>query len=276
MKKPMIVVSCLLVVVCGVWIAKAYAADSDAMKIASLVHDMRGMDGARLAALPAIPPQPYTLPKPGVDVMRSKLSETYSIDGIGEDTVELTGWIAVTHGQPSTDDWNTAVTDTQFVALELHGQSKVFGPVVVTFDPDHPAIGKVGRITIPEKVHDVLASANASNPAASTKTTPKGRGGKAADDDAACRAPVSVAVSMPQLGLTMKTKTLAVWYSEVTTIPPVGHVASVTVDPIRLITKDGREVGSLTSGRVYFRETVRHESLSKDVDVTAGYAAAAF
>lgn len=271
MKKSMIVVSCLLLVLCGAWIAKAYAADSDAVKIATLVHEMTGMDGARLAALPAIPPQPYTLPKPGVDVMRSKLSETYSIDGIGEDTVELTGWIAVVHGQPSTDDWNTAVTDTQFVALELHGQSKVFGPVLVTFDPEHPAIGQVGRITIPEKVTDVLASANASN-----KASKQVRGGKAADDDATCRAPVSVAVSMPQLGLTMKTKTHAVWYSKVTTIPPVGHVASVTVDPIRLITKEGREVGTLTSGRVYFRETVRHESLSKDVDDTAGYAAASF
>jgi hypothetical protein len=266
------VASCLLLAVCAGWMAKAYAADSDAVKIASLVHDMKGMDQTRLAALPAIPPQPYTLPEPGVDVMRSKLTETYAIDGIGEDTVELTGWIAVTHGKPSTNDWNTAVTDTQFVALELHGQSKLFGPVLVTFDPEHPAIGQVGRITIPEKAHELLASANTKAPTKPAKPRP----GTAADSDLLCRAPVSVAVSMPQLGLTMRTKTHAVWYSEVTTIPPVGHVASVTVDPIRLITKDGREVGSLTSGRVYFRETVRHDSLSRDVDVTTGYTAATF
>jgi Family of unknown function (DUF6073) len=271
-KKLVIVAICLLFVVSAGWIVKAYAADSDTMKIASLVHAMKGMDSARLAALPAIPPQPYTLPKPGVDVMRSKLTETYVIDGVGEDTVELSGWIAVTHGKPSTDDWNTAVTDTQFVALELHGQSKLFGPILVTFDPEHPAVGQVGRITIPEKVHTALAAANAGVKAINK---PKTRG-PAADTDSQCRAPVSVAVSMPQLGLTMRTKTHAVWYSEVTTIPPVGHVASVTVDPIRLITKDGREVGTLTSGRVYFRETVRHESLSDGVDVTGAYAAATF
>jgi len=263
MRKSVLVLSCLVLLASGmVWLAKAHAADSDAMKIASLVHDMKGMDTARLAAMEAIPPQPYTLPQPGVDVMRAKLTESYTIDGIGADAVELSGWIAVTHGKPSTDDWNTAVTDTQFVALELHGNSKLFGPVNVTFDPDHPAIGKVGRIEIPEKAHEILAAANKGK----EKTIKP-------NATATCRAPVSVAVAMPALGLTMRTKTHAVWYSEVTTIPPVGHVASVTVEPIRLITPEGREVGTLTSGRVYFRETVRHESLSPEVNVTAAMGA---
>jgi hypothetical protein len=52
-----------------------------------------------------------------------------------------------------------------------------------------------------------------------------------------------------------------VWFSEVTTIPPVGHQASVTVDPIRMVSA-GREVGTLTSGIVKFREVVRHLPLS--------------
>jgi hypothetical protein len=54
----------------------------------------------------------------------------------------------------------------------------------------------------------------------------------------------------------------------VNTIPPVGHVASVTVDPVALVTADKRVVGSLDSGRVFFRETVKHVALSGNVDLT--------
>jgi hypothetical protein len=79
---------------------------------------------------------------------------------------------------------------------------------------------------------------------------------------------VTVAVVMPKLNLKMETRDPAVWYSRVSTIPPVGHVASVTVDPVALVTNDHRVVGSLDSGRVFFRETVKHVALSGDVDLT--------
>ena len=52
------------------------------------------------------------------------------------------------------------------------------------------------------------------------------------------------------------------------TIPPVGHVASVTVEPVALVTDHARVVGTLDSGRVFFRETVKHVALSGDVDLT--------
>ena len=71
---------------------------------------------------------------------------------------------------------------------------------------------------------------------------------------------------MSDLGLEMKTKTPAVWYSRVTTIPPVGHVASVTTEPVALVSAD-REVGKLVSGTVKFREVVRAVPLSRDHQV---------
>jgi hypothetical protein len=264
---------------------------SDSTKVATMVAEMEKMSPAKLAALNPIPPKPYTLPEPSVDVMRARLEETYTISGIGQDTVELSGWIAVTHGKPSTKDWNTAVTATRFVALELHGESKLFGPVDVTFDPSKQVVGAVGKITLPEKAMMTLAALQPKDPRQEKAKAPaapangKGKGNKgdnskltSADDGTmdpgdgsasiCCRAPVTVAVVMPKLNLRMETREPAIWYSRVNTIPPVGHVASVTVDPVALVTADARVVGSLDSGRVFFRETVKHVALSGDVDLT--------
>src|SRR5947209_10613787 len=102
--------------------------------------------------------------------MRVRLEETYTVKGIGKDTVELTGWIAVRHGasRPApgfrTVSWQTAVTDTEFVGLDLHGESNVFGPVHVTLDSSRPTIGQVGRIDIPERAVRTLLVSNPAEP----------------------------------------------------------------------------------------------------------------
>lgn len=295
-RNVLVVVSALLVfgTVAMIFASVPTASTSDSKKVATMVAELEEMSPAKLAALNAIPPKPYTLPEPSVDVMRARLEETYTIAGIGQDTVELSGWIAVTHGKPSTKDWNTAVTATRFVALELHGESKLFGPVHVTFDPQKQVVGAVGQITLPEKALTQLAALQpkdtskegrrapvAPGAPANGKTKSTGAATNAAGDEGemgegdpggalaiCCRAPVTVAVVMPKLNLRMETREPAVWYSVVNTIPPVGHVASVTVDPVALVTDDARVVGSLDSGRVFFRETVKHVALSGDVDLT--------
>jgi hypothetical protein len=248
-------------------VAVSAAPQEDSVKIASLVNDMKSMDFGQLEALRPVDVKSLTLPGPSVDVMRVRLEETYTIDGVGKDTVALTGWIAVRHGasRPAPGEtlvsWATAVTDTEFVGLELRGQSDVFGPVHVTLDSSRPAIGQVGKIDIPERSQQILLAAN---------EAPKGEseaGAVGADATAKnCRAPVNVKVAMSDLGLEMITKTPAVWYSRVTTIPPVGHIASVTTEPVSLVSAD-REVGKLVSGTVKFREVVRAVPLSRDHEV---------
>jgi hypothetical protein len=242
------------------------AGSGDGARIAALVDEMGNMDYATLEALPPVDVKSHQLPGPSVDVMRVRLEETYSIQGIGEDTVELNGWIAVRHGASrpapgySTVSWETAVTDTEFVGLELQGESKVFGPVRVSLDTSRPAIGQVGRIDVPEAALRVL---RASNRLAATEEPRDEAAGSCSsgDSQACCRAPVNVNVAMPTLGLQMSTKTPAVWYSRVSTIPPVGHIASVTVEPVPMVSAD-REVGTLVSGTVKFREVVRSVGLS--------------
>jgi len=278
-KSFLLILACSVMAV-AVGMTVSAAPPDDSVRIASLVNEMNRMDFTKLETLKPVQVKSYSLPGPSVDVMRVRLSETYTIDGIGEDTVELTGWIAVRHGasRPAPGEknvsWETAVTDTEFVGLELRGQSDVFGPVRVTLDESRPAIGQVGKISVPERASQILLAANDTAPkgatgtpdAATTEGTDATVSGEAVKD---CRAPVNVKVSMSQLGLEMKTKTPAVWYSRVTTIPPVGHVASVTVDPVALVSAD-REVGKLVSGTVKFREVVRAVPLSKDHEVAVG------
>jgi hypothetical protein len=266
-KSRLLILTCAVLAIAAS-VAVSAAPQDDSVRIASLVNDMKNMDFAKLESLQPVEVKPYSLPGASVDVMRVKLEETYTIDGIGKDSVQLTGWIAVRHGasRPAPGEtqvsWATAVTDTEFVGLELRGVSDVFGPVVVTLDSSRPAIGQVGKIEVPEQAAEVLMAANEAAADESTEAT--------IDPAAAakCRAPVNVKVAMSGLGLEMVTKTPAIWYSEVTTIPPVGHIASVTVEPVSLVSA-GREVGKLVSGTVKFREVVKAVPLSRDHQVIA-------
>jgi len=276
--------------------ASAAGASSDDVKVASLMNEMKTLRADGLNAMQPIPIRQWEVPGPGVDVMRAQLEETYSVDGVGTDTIELSGWIAVRHGQAypvegqKEINWNTAILDTQFVDMDLSGTSKLFGPVHITLDKTRPSLGKVGRIQLPQIAEHALmakleknesAIANERALAARNKgkqAAPKGKSSRsdaaAATQErspaaAACEAPVNVSVMMPNLGLEMVTQKHVTWYSLVDTIPPVGHTASIAVQPVRLIA-NGREVGTLESGVVKFREVVRHVVLSSHDEQVAG------
>jgi hypothetical protein len=124
--------------------------------VRTLLANLETMPTQTLDALRPIALPEYSLPPAGIQVMRARLEETYEIDGVGTDTVELTGWIAVRHGTPRAVagaaelNWETAVTDTEFVGMRLTGVSEKFGNVLVTLDTTRPSYGQVGRIEIPE------------------------------------------------------------------------------------------------------------------------------
>ena len=125
---------------------------ADAERIAGLLDEMKTASLSELAPLPA---ERFALPPAGVAVMRVRLEETYEIKGVGRDTVELTGWIAAKHDNPRPAEgeaavrWGTAVVDTEFVGLELRGESKIFGPVLIHLDPEHRSLGQVGKLDLP-------------------------------------------------------------------------------------------------------------------------------
>ena len=109
--------------------ASATEPPPDGEIIASMLNSAKTAD---IGSLPSLPAASYTLPAAGVDVMRVRMEETYTIDGIGTETVQLSGWIAARHDTPRAAPgqtkvaWGTAIIDTEFVGLELTGESKIF------------------------------------------------------------------------------------------------------------------------------------------------------
>lgn len=131
---------------------------ADRARIAALLEEMETVD---LSKLPAIAVEPFALPKASLDVMRVRLEETYEVNGIGKDTVALEGWIAVVHDNPRPAEgetevrWGTAVSDTEFVGMNLRGESELFGPVFVSLDRSQPSLGIVGKLQ-PSMLDDLV------------------------------------------------------------------------------------------------------------------------
>jgi hypothetical protein len=285
--------------VAGLWLAKDASA-ADEVQIASLLNDLESMNSQELEALAPLSIRRFAIPDDSVDVMRAKISETYSVDGVGQDTVELAGWVAVKHFNARPVDgsneltWANGVVDTEFVGLDMTGHSKLFGPVQVRIDSSRPVQGQVGRIQIPEYAEVALLAELQTD--AARVDTPKRvftdqrgqarlgqetqtkalRGGETEAQEGAtemtdsietgaCVAEVNVIITMPELNLEMATSHPVHWYSLVETIPPVGHTASIAVEPVRLVS-NGREVATLVSGKVNFREVVRRVMLTSSDD----------
>lgn len=134
----------------------------DAERIGSLLSYMAAVD---VDSLEPIKVEPFVLPNASVDVMRVRMEETYDIDGIGRDTVQLKGWIAVKHSSPrpaageTEVRWGTAVSDTEFVGMDLRGESSKFGPLIITLNPDLPSKGQVGKLSLSEEEQMALHNA---------------------------------------------------------------------------------------------------------------------
>lgn len=227
-----------------------------------------------IGSLPALPIRSFKLPDAGVDVLRAKVEETYTIDGIGTETVELSGWIAVLHDDPISIiegeevGWDNFQVGTEFVGLDLRGQSELFGPIHVTLNPEASSIGRVGMWENSKVPKDFLMQVGLSEsdvddlerPPGDCAPIPDDTEGERTTQGACCYAPLAVKVSMGDLDLDMISARPVLMYSYVESIPPVGYVASTSLGP-RPLLNNGRPVGTLQSGAVKFREIVHHMPL---------------
>src|SRR5438046_1675562 len=72
-----------------------------------------------------------SLPTAGKDTISIKMVETYEVDGVGKDTVELSGTLETRRGTPllgaeaTTQDWKTSTVVAEFTKLNLEGNSKL-------------------------------------------------------------------------------------------------------------------------------------------------------
>lgn len=167
--------------------------------------------------------KPYTLPDAGTDTTTITITETYEIKGVGKDTVELKGVLVANRTVPLIDhgatvaDWETGTVVAQFTSLKLKGKSDIFGPVNVTLDKSVPSFGVVSG----EK----------------------------------CKAALGLIVSMPKLGLKLRSAEPVQLHSTVTTVPPIGDVATRSVLPVTLVDfATNRVQGTLLNALVSWRE----------------------
>lgn len=169
--------------------------------------------------------KPYTIPPAGIDTTEVTIEESYDIQGVGRDTVSLKGTLVSDRGAPLLQPgkqnlkWESSIVAARFTNLRLSGKSDVFGTVRVTLDKSYPA--------------------------------------SAVAIGCHCAASLGVVVSMPRLGLKLKTSEAIQLQSEVTTIPPIGNETTTSVNTVDLVDADTyRKVGTLTKATVLWRELV--------------------
>jgi hypothetical protein len=167
----------------------------------------------------------HTVPKAGIDTVDITIEETYEVEGLGRDTVQLNGTLVANRTVPLFDlgkksaDWKTAAVVAHFTSLDVKGDSNVFGPVRAVLDPLAPSLAVV-------------------------------IGGH-------CRAAIGIIVVMPEHDLVLRTEHPVQLQSEVKTVPPIGDEKTESVAPVKLVDRDsGRQLGSLRKARVLWRELV--------------------
>jgi len=167
--------------------------------------------------------EPRTVPEAGVDHVDITLEETYTVEGVGTDTVMLKGTLVADRAAPLVDpdrgepDWDTSVVVAAFRSLEVRGESEVFGPVHVGLNAQEPSFGVV-------------------------------EAGK-------CRAAISVVVSMPEHKMTLRSDGPIQLHSTVETVPPIGDEQTTSLRPVSLVdVRSRRQMGVLDSARVVWRD----------------------
>jgi hypothetical protein len=167
--------------------------------------------------------RPLTVPPAGIDTVDITIHETYDVQGIGRDTVTLTGTLVADrtvpllgHGTKKTA-WKTSTVVARFTDLNLTGNSAVFGPVQVMLDKTVPSFGVV-------------------------------QNGK-------CAAAIGIVVSMPSHGLRLKSAEPMQLQSTVKTVPPIGDEKTVSVVPVDLVdVSTNRKRGTLQKAQVVWRQ----------------------
>lgn len=169
-----------------------------------------------------------SLPPSGVDNIAITMVETYDVEGIGKDTVELTGRLVAVRGTPllgpdaARQEWDTSTVVARFTELALEGESEIFGSVRVTLDPSQAAVAAV-------------------------------RGGD-------CRSAVPALIEMPQHDLVLRTTVPVQLRSQVERVPPIGDETTRSLAPVDLVDASGRVRGRLESAQVVWRDLVGQSS----------------
>lgn len=172
--------------------------------------------------------KPYTLSPGATEILRVRVREKIDVFGTGMDVIEMEGTFTVRRDHPTSrgkPSWKKSHIKFEFRALELYGESPIFGTVRVHLNPDFASHGEVGPTR-----RESLAGA--------------------------CRAELYPVIELPELNLRLTTGSEAVILaSKVVQIPPIGDVARSENCP-ELIDELANVVGEFVSSDVEVGEVI--------------------
>lgn len=141
--------------------------------------------------------KPFTPPPPGIDNLGISSVDTFMVPGVGEFTVEFTGYVRVARSRPTADDWTNSEVYTNLIDMCMRGEAPGIGPIVVTLNSDTLS---TGMLRTPFRDMD--------------KVQP----------EKACRMAVAAKFDLPQLGKTLFNKEpIELTIDNVRAIPPAGN-----------------------------------------------------
>jgi len=140
--------------------------------------------------------KPFTPPPPGIDNLGISSTDTFMVPGIGEFTVDFTGYVRVARSRPTAEDWTNSEVYTNLIEMCMRGEAPGIGPIVVTLNTE---VLSTGMLKTP------FRDMNQVQP------------------EKACRMAVSAQFELPQLGKTVFNKEpIELTIDNVRAIPPAG------------------------------------------------------
>jgi hypothetical protein len=140
--------------------------------------------------------QEFTPPPTGIDNLGITSTDTFSVPGLGEATVNFQGWVRVARSKPTADSWDNAEVYTNLIDMYMLGESEAFGPIIVTLQPEILSTGMI-RNPRQSEGHETAAKA--------------------------CRMAVAAQFELPRLGLQLfNREPIELTIDNVKSIPPAG------------------------------------------------------
>lgn len=87
--------------------------------------------------------KPFTPPPTGIDNLGITSKDSFYVSGVGEFTVDFSGYVRVARSQPTCADWTNAEVYTNLIEMRMVGKSQGIGEIVVTLNPEYLSAGQL-------------------------------------------------------------------------------------------------------------------------------------
>jgi hypothetical protein len=185
--------------------------------------------------------KPYRLTPGSIEVMQVNVREKIDIHGVGTDVVQMSGFFTVQTEDPipvekeKDINWKNFKVLTKFKALELVGQSDVFGAVRV-------------------RLHETAEFKNQGVVESQSELS-------ALNPPAKCKAELNVTMELPDMKMEIQTEKPVQMFSKVIQIPPIGDVARSEHGSNLVDINTGKVFGEIVSSDIEVGKVIHSQPL---------------